>query len=249
MDGDADIAALAALVADRARARILLALTDGRALPASLLAAEAGVAPSTASEHLRKLVRAGLVTVHPQGRHRYFRLGGTEVAALLETMSRLTPPGAVRSLRQSTRMEALRRARTCYDHLAGQLGVAIFASLLEIGAVAGGDGVHRLDGDGSDRLSAPGRDFAYRLTESGRRQLERLGVALSRPDRDGAIALRYCVDWTEQRHHLSGAVGRALATRLFELGWLERDPRLRAVRVTDDGRRGLRNAFGAGVVE
>ncbi|HEX6700519.1 MAG TPA: winged helix-turn-helix domain-containing protein [Gaiellaceae bacterium] len=249
MEGDADIAALAALIADRARAQILLALTDGRALPASLLAAEAGVAASTASGHLRKLVDAGLVTVHPQGRHRYFRLGGAEVGVLLETLSRLAPPGEVRSLRQSTRMEALRRGRTCYDHLAGRLGVAIFASLLEAGAVAGGDGVHRLAGDGTDRLSAPGRDLAYRLTDSGRRRLERLGVALPRPDRDGATALRYCVDWTEQRHHLSGAVGRALAARLFELGWLEHDDRVRAVRVTDDGRRALRDAFGAGVVD
>jgi DNA-binding transcriptional ArsR family regulator len=249
MDGDADIAALAALIADRARARILLALADGRALPASLLAAEAGVAPSTASEHLRKLVQARLVTVHPQGRHRYFRLGGVEVAALLESLSQLAPAGEVRSLKQSTRMEALRRARTCYDHLAGRLGVAIFSSLLEIGAAAGGDGVHRLDGDGNDRLSAPGRDLAYRLTGSGRRRLERLGVALPRPDRDGTIGLRYCVDWTEQRHHLSGAVGHALAARLLELGWLERDDRVRAVRVTDDGRRGLRDAFGAAVVE
>jgi len=143
--GDADIAQLAAVIADPRRARILLALGDGRALPASLLGAEAGVAASTASEHLRKLVAARLVDVHPQGRHRYYRLHGPEVGALLESLSRLAPPIEVRSLKQGTRAEALRRARTCYDHLAGRLGVSIFASLLDAGALTGGDGIHHLD--------------------------------------------------------------------------------------------------------
>jgi DNA-binding transcriptional ArsR family regulator len=157
---DADIAALASLLSDRARSRILLALLDGRALPASLLAAEAGVAASTASEHLGKLTRAGLVTAHSQGRHRYFRLRDADVASLIETMARLAPAAEVRSLRQSNRLELLRRARTCYDHLAGQLGVAVFGSLLERGAITGGDGVHHIEGGGEDRLSAPGRDLA-----------------------------------------------------------------------------------------
>lgn len=243
--GDADVAGLAAAIADARRARILLALGDGRALPASLLAAEAGIAASTASEHLRRLVEAGLVTVHPQGRHRYFRLRGPEVAELIETLSRLAPATEVRSLKQSERVQALRRARTCYDHLAGRLGVAIFASLLESGALHGGDGIHRLDHDGEDRLSGPGRDVAYRLTGAGRTQLERLGVALPPPDRDGTTPARYCVDWTEQRHHLSGAVGRALTSRLFELGWLRRGGPARGVEVTAEGRTSLERAFGA----
>jgi DNA-binding transcriptional ArsR family regulator len=246
--GDADIAALAALVADRTRARILLALGDGRALPASLLAAEAGVAASTASEHLRKLVAAGLVTVHPQGRHRYFRLRDAEVASLIEALSRLAPAAEVRSLKHGNRLALLRRARTCYDHLAGQLGVSIFAGLLERGAITGGDGIHRVDAAREDRLSAAGRDIAYRLTPSGHELLLELEVELPPPDADGTTPLRYCVDWTEQRHHLSGVVGRALATRLFELGWVERNGVARAVRVGDDGARRLRGVFGAGVV-
>jgi DNA-binding transcriptional ArsR family regulator len=241
--GDADVAALAALLADRARARILLTLLDGRALPASLLAAEAGVAASTASEHLRRLSDSGLITVHPQGRHRYFRLRNAEVASLIESLARLAPAVELRSLKQSNRLELLRRARTCYDHLAGALGVGIFGSLLERGAVTGGDGVHHVDGGGEDRLSAPGRDLAYRLTPCGRELLLGLGVELPAPETDGTTALRYCVDWTEQRHHLSGAVGRALESRLFELGWIERNGVARALTVTEQGQRGLSRAF------
>src|SRR5262249_24407046 len=123
VSGDADIAALAALLADRARARILDALGDGRALPASLLAAEAGVAASTASEHLGKLLDAGLVAVQPQGRHRYFRLANGDVASLIEALARLAPPVEVPSLKEGNRLALLRRARTCYDHLPGRLGV------------------------------------------------------------------------------------------------------------------------------
>jgi hypothetical protein len=115
--------------------------------------------------------------------------------------------------------------------------------LIARGHVTGGDGLHRLDGDGRDRLSAPGRDLDYRLTERGRDRLEALGVELPASG-DGPLALTYCVDWTEQRHHLSGAAGRALLARLLELGWLRRAPRGRAVLVTDLGRERLRDELG-----
>ncbi|MDT4988531.1 MAG: hypothetical protein QOI74_2625, partial [Micromonosporaceae bacterium] len=121
--GDADLAAVASLVAEPARARILLALGDGRCLPASVLAAEAGVAPSTASSHLAQLVDGGLLTVAPNGRYRYYRLAGPQVGRLIETLAGLAPTRPVRSLRDGTRAAALRRGRTCYDHLAGKLGV------------------------------------------------------------------------------------------------------------------------------
>src|SRR4051795_5513940 len=165
MAGDTDLAALGAVLAERARSRILLALGDGRALPASVLASEAGVAASTASGHLGKLVGAGLVTVTAQGRHRYFRLAGPHVAELIEALARVAPAGPVRSLREGTRAHALRQARTCYDHVAGRLGVALFGALIEHGAVVGGDGLHRFDG--RDRLSSAGRSTDYRLTPSG----------------------------------------------------------------------------------
>jgi len=244
--GDADIAAVAALLAEPARARIVLALADGRALPASTLAAEAGIAPSTASSHLGRLLDGGLVQVLPQGRHRYYRLAGESVGELVEALARLAPPAPIRSLREGTRAQALRAGRTCYDHLAGHLGVALFAGMIERGWVSGGDGRHDLSGAVRDRLSAPGRDLDYRLTPAGRRALgSSLGLELADPGRgDGTLALRYCVDWTEQRHHLSGAVGRALAARLFELGWVRRLPRGRAVKLTDTGRRELGELLG-----
>jgi DNA-binding transcriptional ArsR family regulator len=217
---------------------MLLALDDGRALPASVLAAEAGVAPSTASEHLSSLVESGFLRVEPQGRYRYYRLAGPAIGALIEAVAAVAPPQPVRSLRQGTRAAALRTARTCYDHLAGRLGVAIFDSLVTGLYVAGGDGNHRPDGAGRDRLASSGRDVTYLLTARGCRLMEKLGVELPAVS-DGTVALRYCVDWTEQRHHLSGVVGRDLAARFFALGWLARADRSRAVHLTDAGRTGL----------
>jgi DNA-binding transcriptional ArsR family regulator len=236
MTGDTDLAALGSVLAERSRARMLLALGDGRALPATVLASEAGVAASTASGHLARLVDAGLLDVDVQGRHRYYRLAGPQVAELIEVLARVAPAAPVRSLREGTRAHALRAARTCYDHIAGRLGVDIFAALIAGGAVTGGDGRHH-DG-GADRLSAAGRDVDYRLTAAGAEQLARLGVE-AEPD----TALRYCVDWTEQAHHLSGPVGRDLAARLVELRWLRRAERTRALHVTDAGRRGLAEAL------
>src|SRR2546429_4485778 len=153
--GDADLAAVGRLLAEPARTRMLLALDDGRALPASVLAAEAGVAPSTASEHLATLVEGGLLRVEPQGRHRYYFLRGPEIGALIEAVAAVAPPQRVRSLRPGTRAAALRAARTCYDHLAGRLGVAVFDALLTGHHVAGGDGNHHRERNGPGRPARP----------------------------------------------------------------------------------------------
>lgn len=142
ISGDADIAATGRLIGEPARARILMALGDGRSLPAGVLASEARVAPSTASEHLAQLVAGGLLAVLEQGRHRYYRLAGPEVGRVIEAMAAVAPPAPVTSLRDGTRAAAVRSARTCYDHLAGRLGVALFESLLEAGHVTGGGGAH-----------------------------------------------------------------------------------------------------------
>src|SRR3954468_16772466 len=165
--GDADIAVIGALLADGRRARILMALGDGRALPASVLAREAGVAASTTSEHLAKLVGAGLLVVEPHGRHRYYRLAGPHVGDLLETLARLAPAAPVRSLRDGTQAQAVREARTCYDHLAGRLGTALMDGLIARGVLTGGDGRFDRRRARGDRLSAPGRDVDYRLTDTG----------------------------------------------------------------------------------
>src|SRR3954470_16441467 len=234
MTGDADLAALGAVLGEPARARMLLALGGGRARAASVLAAEAGVAPSTASGHLVRLVDAGLLAVTVQGRHRYYRLAGPQVGELIEALARVAPPAPVRSLREDTRAHALRHARTCYDHLAGRLGVAVMRALINDGAIAGGDGRHHVDGGGRDRLSAPGHDVDYRLTDRGTERLATLGVTAT----PGA-ALRYCVDWSEQAHHLSGRVGRDLTPRPVDLVWIRRHARGRAALLTDLGRRRL----------
>jgi DNA-binding transcriptional ArsR family regulator len=232
MDGDADISAAAAVVAEPARARILTALGDGRALSASRLAAEAGVAPSTASQHLARLVDAGFLSPEPNGRRRLFRLAGPEVNDLLEALARLAPAEPVRSLRQGTRAAALRRARTCYDHLAGKLGVELMAALLDRELLANG--------------AARGGEPDYRVTEAGLSTLGDLGIDLARvPGRRPAV--RYCVDWSEKRHHVGGKLGKTLADRFFELGWLERYESGRAVRITPAGERGLVDIFAVDV--
>lgn len=201
MSGDADLAAVGAVLAEPARAKVLLALGDGRSLPASMLAAEAGVAPSTASHHLARLLDAGLVVAESRGRHRYFTLAGPEVGQLIEAVARVAPPQQMRSLRQGTRAHAVRYARHCYDHLAGRLGVAV-----------------------ADAIAAD------------RRRLDELGVA--------ALPERPCRDWTEQRDHIAGPLGTALLNRFFELGWLVRLEKTRALRVTDAGRNGFSETLG-----
>jgi DNA-binding transcriptional ArsR family regulator len=256
--GDADLAAVAAVLADRTRARILLALGDGRSLPASVLATEAGVAASTASQHLARLVTAGLVTVTPRGRYRYYRLAGPQVGELIEALARLAPTQPVTSLRESTRAHAVRRARSCYDHLAGRLGVALTDALLRTGSLTGHDDHpnHQIDSDGEvgggaedrldlDRMSGarPAGDLPdpvdYTLTPTGRTLLTDLGARLP-----AGNAVRCCLDWTEQRHHLAGPHGRALLTALLDRDWLRHAPRGRALLLTDTGATGLTDTLG-----
>jgi DNA-binding transcriptional ArsR family regulator len=239
--GDVDIAALASLLADPARCKVLLTLDDGRALPASVLADEAGVSRPTASSHLAKLTDAGLLTVETHGRHRYYRLAGPEVGELLEQLSRLAPSRPIRSLKEGTRAARLRSARTCYDHLAGRLGVQIMGSLLDREVLVGGDGRYHPQRDRHDALSSPGHDVHYELTDTGREFLTRIGVELPTGRRP---LVRYCVDWTEQRHHLSGGLGRSVLDRFLDAGWVKRVPRGRAMKVTHDGRTALADVFG-----
>src|ERR1700752_2128681 len=164
--GDADIAALASLLADPARCAVLLALDDGRALPASVLADEAGISRSTASSHLTKLTHAGLLSVETHGRHRYYRLAGPTWANYWNILCDWHPR-ARWSLREGTSAARLRSARTCYDHFAGRLGVELMGSLIEQKLLTGGDGQYDLTRDRTDALSSPGHDVCYELTERG----------------------------------------------------------------------------------
>src|SRR3954470_23497627 len=242
--GEPDIAVPAGLLGDRGRARIVTALADGRALPASVLASEAGIAASTASEHLGKLLDAGLLAVEQHGRHRYYRIADARVLQAVEALAQLAPTAPVRSLKEGTRAEQLRSARLCYDHLAGRLGVAVMASLLERGVLEGGDGRHHPETAEADRLSAPGHDVDYRVTPDGERVLaERLGIDVTELGRGRRPLVRYCLDWTEQRHHLAGALGAAIAGRLGALDRLRRGKVSRALAITPAGREGLARSF------
>ncbi|MGH9169418.1 MAG: ArsR/SmtB family transcription factor [Acidimicrobiales bacterium] len=213
--GDADIATVARLLGDATRATFCMVLIDGRWRTAGELARAAGVAPSTASDHLSQLVTGGLLEVTAQGRHRYFHLASLEVAAAVEALALVAPGKRVNSLRQATAAEALRQGRTCYDHLAGRLGVTITEGLI-------GRGIITTDWGPGD-LS----------------QLQPLGIptefSSSRP------LVRPCVDWTERRLHAAGALPAEMTRRLFELVWIERTDHHRGVRVTAAGRQGLGN--------
>jgi DNA-binding transcriptional ArsR family regulator len=244
--GERDVAAVARLFGDPARARILMALADGRSLTASVLADEAGVSPSATSGHLAQLRDADLVTVERSGRHHSHRLARSEVAEALEALATLAPAQPIRSLRQHTRAAALRQARTCYDHLAGRTGVEVTAALASRRALETTDGVpdtRRRDGDA---LSAPLLAHPYRLGPEAAPVLGALGVDLdelrARPSR--RPLLRFCLDWSEQRHHLGGRLGAAMLTAFVDSGWVAPTRRRRVLDVTDRGALALRDELG-----
>ena len=232
---DADIASAAALIADSTRAAILRALLPDRPLAAGELARLAGVSAATASFHLAKLLEGGLITVIRQGRHRYYRLTGHEVAAALEALGLISPGLPVRSLRQSREAAALAEARTCYDHLAGRAGVEVLDGLLRRGLLEGKSG--RTDrGDTSSHR--------FEVTGAGAKELSSFGLNLLQLRRSRRQFAGACIDWTQRRRHLNGALAAAITSRMFELGWIERGQRRRSVRITPVGFEGLASTFG-----
>ncbi len=217
-----DIARYAALIGDPARANMLTALMAGRALTATELAGEAGVTPQTASAHLARLEEAGMLRRERQGRSRYFTLAGPDVAAALEALMGLAAGRGGLRTRPGPRDAALRRARTCYDHLAGEAAVSILESLRADGRIAG--------------------EAELRLTEPGRAAFAGLGIDLASLEAGRRPLLRPCLDWSERRAHLGGALGAALLSRLLALGWARRGEG-RAVTITPEGARRLGEAF------
>jgi len=244
--GERDVAAVARLFGDPARARILSALADGRSLAASVLAEEAGVSPSATSGHLAQLREAGLIVVERSGRHRYHRLARPEVAEALEALATLAPAQPIRSLRQHTRAAALRNARTCYDHLAGRAGVEVTAALVDRGALATTDGVPDTRRRADDALSAPLPTHPYRLGSEAAPVLGALGVDLDalRAQPSRRPLLRFCLDWSEQRHHVGGRLGAALLTAFRDRGWVAPTRRRRVLDLTDSGARTLHDVLG-----
>ncbi|WGF86735.1 ArsR/SmtB family transcription factor [Marinivivus vitaminiproducens] len=216
------IATVAALLGDPARANMLTALMDGRALTVSELAESAGVSLPTASGHLGKLDTAGLLVAEKQGRHRYFRLSGHDVAQVLESLMGLAErTGAVRA-RTGPRNAALREARVCYDHLAGEKGVALLAGM-----------------NGRGWIDA-GRE--PRLTPEGRARLAAMGIDVAALERGRRPVCRHCLDWSERRSHLGGSLGAALLDHIVARRWARRDEG-RVVRFSPEGARAFAAAF------
>jgi DNA-binding transcriptional ArsR family regulator len=211
----AQLAALAGLLADETRAAFCLALLDGRAWTAGELARHAGVAPSTATEHLHRLINGGFLVEDRQGRHRYVRLAGPSVAALVEDLSsHLAPAPPARTLRAATVATAMARARTCYDHFAGRLGVAIADAMTGAGL---------LDQESGIALTAAGREW-----------LTAVFGADSPPSSRRPLA-RGCLDWTERRPHLAGRAGARICRHALDHGWVRPIGSSRAVQVTPEG--------------
>jgi DNA-binding transcriptional ArsR family regulator len=201
---DRDLAPVASLIGDPTRIAILCALAEGHALPAGELAHRAGVHPATATAHLRQLVDGGLVSVRAQGRHRYHELAGPQVAAVIEALAQLAPATPVRSLRTDRAATALAEARTCYDHLAGRRGVELRDRLIAADAL-------RIVDDRDHQLTAHGRGLVVAL-----------GIDAGQLDTTRRVFARVCVDWTQRRPHLAGALPALLTGRFLELGWLAR---------------------------
>ena len=240
---DSDIAPVAALIADPTRAAILTALLDARPLAAGELAYLAGVSAATASAHLARLLGGGMVTVTKQGRHRYYSLAGADIAAVIEALAHISPRAQVRSLRQSRQAAALNDARTCYDHLAGRAGVTLFAALLENKIITtklpNGCAPADQPGHGDVNLQA-----ACEVTSHGSQTLRAFGINVGDLRRSRRRFAAACLDWTERRPHLNGALGAAVTARLLDLRWFERADTPRALRLTDAGREGLAETFG-----
>ncbi|MEU7074514.1 winged helix-turn-helix domain-containing protein [Streptomyces narbonensis] len=220
-----DLAALAALFADESRATFLLALLDGRAWTAGELARHAGLAPSTASEHLGKLVAGGVLREERQGRHRYVRLADPGIAHLVEDLAARSEPAHAappRTLRAATAGRAMARGRTCYDHLAGRLGITITEAMTARGLLR--------------------QDTGFALTDRGVAWFEELGVPLVRAGRRPVA--RGCLDWTERRPHLAGIAGATLCRHALDSGWCVRIGTERAVKVTAEGEAALHGTLG-----
>jgi DNA-binding transcriptional ArsR family regulator len=218
-----NIVRIAALLGDRARAEILTSLLGGQALTATELAEVADVTKQTVSAHLARLVDAGLVSVESQGRHRYFRLADDDVAQLLESLMGVAYRTGALRLRSSPREPALRKARVCYDHLAGDLGVLAFDAFQK-------------------RRWLRHDETGLRLSRAGERFCDEMGIEIAHCGTRRPVC-RLCLDWSERRHHLAGQVGAALLDRYYKLGWAKRRKGTRIVDFNVPGEREFRQLF------
>lgn len=219
-----NVSLIASLVGDPARANMLTALMSGKALTATELAHEAGVMPQTASTHLAKLEAGGLIVTEKQGRHRYFQLSGADVAGVLEGLMGLAARTGHLRTRTGPRDPALRRARVCYDHLAGELGVGLYDGLRRQGYIAAEDG-------------------SVTLTPKGVRAVDAFGIDVTRLQDQRRPVCKNCLDWSARRPHLAGSLGAALLDQFYGLKWARRETNSRIVTFTPPGERELRERF------
>lgn len=220
-----NIAAIAAMVGDSARANMLTALLNGAALTATELALEAGVTKQTASSHLGKLVAGGLVAVEAQGRHRYYRLADADVAGLLETLMGVAARAKALRTRPGPKEPAMRHARVCYDHLAGELGVALFDAFLK------------------NKWMLPGPEKTYTLTKLGRVKVQTFGVDIEDIEAGARPICRACLDWSVRRHHLAGALGAGILDVIFDRNWATQRRGSRVLEFTPFGESSLKRVF------
>ncbi|MGE0596007.1 MAG: ArsR/SmtB family transcription factor [Hyphomonadaceae bacterium] len=220
-----NIAAIAALLGDPARANMMTALLNGAALTASELALEANVTKQTASSHLAKLSAAGLVGVEAQGRHRYYTLADADVAGLLETLMGVAARAKALRTRPGPKEPALRHARLCYDHLAGELGVALFDAFIK------------------NKWMTPGPEKTFALTKLGRIKVQTFGVDIEDLETGARPICRACLDWSVRRHHLAGALGAGILDVIFERRWAEQRGSSRVLDFTRAGEAGLKRTF------
>lgn len=223
-----NVAAVAALIGDPVRARILFALLDGGEIAASALASRAGASAQSASGHLSKLAAGGLVTARAAGRQRLYRLASPHIASAIETLASIAPLAPISSLNQHTSMQRLREARSCYDHFAGRLGVGITDSLKQRGAII-----------------LRGEDFV--LTRPGQRLLVRIGIDVNAAREQRRSFARACIDWTERRPHLAGSLGAALLDHALAEQWVRRHASDRSLRITPQGRDALTRLLGVDI--
>lgn len=219
------MASVGALIGSPARASILAVLFDGRALTATELSQVAAVSPATTSEHLEKLVAAGLLSREKQGRHRYYRIASDMVADTLEPLVHLVPNSPVPMRVPSREVLAIREARLCYDHLAGRLGVMIASAMVE-------------------RCYLKPSDRDYILTKDGEAFCSTLGIDLNEVRSKRRMFARQCLDWSERKPHVAGSLGAAIARSAFDSGWIERTNRRREVSVTKSGRKAFSTLLG-----
>jgi DNA-binding transcriptional ArsR family regulator len=221
---DPNVAEIAALIGDPVRSALLFALLDGRELPASELASRAGASAQSASGHLGKLVAGGLLLATAAGRQRLFHLASPDVAHAIEALATIARPTPIVALSQTTTLQRLREARSCYDHLAGRLGVAVTDHFVERGSI-----------------TLSGRAFA--VTTRGERFFRTLGIDVERARANRRSFTRACVDWSERRPHLAGSLGASVLERFLAAGWVERNVQDRALRVTPEGRAEFERRF------